>query len=469
MTDLSKIYIHTANGRKYFPFAPTVEMVDIEVIAHHLATIGRWNGATQHRLWADRIFYCPTEEQHILTADLKWVSAGDLVEGDKLLGFDEKPTAKGDANVAHREFKGARVEVTCRVKRKIVRLEMSDGSTIRASEEHPWLVRAYASGNQKWKTAAQIRDEVGAGRRIYINRFIEPWSYTASRDAGYLAGIFDGECSYSFSGRRGGIISVSQNPGPVHDAIVRILKDLGFNHSILAPTGNVNHSSHQMQVQGGWREHLRLLGSVRPERLVRRFCNALNDGSFVKRMNAPGEPLQIIKAWDEGEEWVAGLETSTHTYICEGYGAHNSVAEHSVYVADYLEREMGRPDLALQGLLHDAPEYVVGDVIRPLKRSPVFHAPFKALEEKNEAVINAAFGLPFPLAPEVKIADEAVCEAEAQQIVPKDPREEWSSGLCHDNRRCASVVIQMLSPYDAKWFFLDRYAELMSRQREAAE
>lgn len=58
---LAEIYMHTSNGRKYYPFAPKPSDVSIEVIAHHLATRARWNGATQHPKHVDRIFLSVAE------------------------------------------------------------------------------------------------------------------------------------------------------------------------------------------------------------------------------------------------------------------------------------------------------------------------------------------------------------------------------------------------------------------------
>ena len=64
-TELEKIYMHAALGSKYHPFAPKTRDIDTQTIAHHFATIGRWNGATfrkskgYHNL--DRIFYSVAE------------------------------------------------------------------------------------------------------------------------------------------------------------------------------------------------------------------------------------------------------------------------------------------------------------------------------------------------------------------------------------------------------------------------
>lgn len=54
-------YMHTANGRKYWPLDPLAEEVSTENIAHHLATQGRFNGATQHKKFKNRIHYSVAE------------------------------------------------------------------------------------------------------------------------------------------------------------------------------------------------------------------------------------------------------------------------------------------------------------------------------------------------------------------------------------------------------------------------
>jgi hypothetical protein len=137
-----------------------------------------------------------------------------------------------------------------------------------------------------------------------------------------------------------------------------------------------------------------------------------------------------------------------------------SVAEHSVYVSRYLENEMGRPDLALAGLLHDGSEAYNGDLIRPLKYSPAFREPFKMVEMENEAAVEKRFNVGKEMMdPAIKIADDAVCHAEYVQIVPRDPSQEWAPEY-HDGSVMANIEIIMFSPYDAKKWFLHRFWEL---------
>jgi len=142
-----------------------------------------------------------------------------------------------------------------------------------------------------------------------------------------------------------------------------------------------------------------------------------------------------------------------------------SVAEHSVYVSWHVEYKQRRPDLALEALLHDGvSETYNGDLIRPLKYDPLFREPFKRVEELNERAGSLAFNLVYPFPPEIKIADEAVTTDEVNQIVPKDPNEEWESGKLHDDSKAAGFTIQMLTPYEAKLFFLERWQVVAERR-----
>lgn len=93
-----------------------------------------------------------------------------------------------------------------------------------------------------------------------------------------------------------------------------------------------------------------------------------------------------------------------------------SVAEHSVRVADWLiDNEY--PELAFEGLMHDAAEAYVGDIVRPMKLMPEFAEVYNDLEQNVERVIGEKFGIILhPMNPIVKEADKAVYEWEVEHI-----------------------------------------------------
>lgn len=146
------------------------------------------------------------------------------------------------------------------------------------------------------------------------------------------------------------------------------------------------------------------------------------------------------------------------------------VAEHSVYVSEYVPpievlRRIGYTlyewnRTALERLLHDGSESYNGDLIRPLKYDPLFAAPFKLVEERNERAIAARYGLRYPFPSAVKIADEAVTAAEVNQIIVKLPGDDWETGKMHDDSNVADIEIAMWSPFDAKVLFMNRFHEL---------
>jgi len=146
---------------------------------------------------------------------------------------------------------------------------------------------------------------------------------------------------------------------------------------------------------------------------------------------------------------------------------HYSVAEHSVYVADYVAGELNRPDLELEALLHDAAEAFNGDLIRPLKYSEDFRKPFKRVERVNEIAVARRFQIIDPMPNEVKIADDAVCHTEWHQIVPRDPSQNWEVEYFPTDA-AANITIAMLHPYEAKALFLKRHAEIRDRMALAA-
>jgi uncharacterized protein len=71
-----------------------------------------------------------------------------------------------------------------------------------------------------------------------------------------------------------------------------------------------------------------------------------------------------------------------------------SVAQHSLCVEAIFHQQNRNASAAdlMMALLHDAPEYVIGDMISPFKA--VVGGGYKTVEKRLEAAIHMAFGLP---------------------------------------------------------------------------
>jgi 5'-deoxynucleotidase YfbR-like HD superfamily hydrolase len=84
-----------------------------------------------------------------------------------------------------------------------------------------------------------------------------------------------------------------------------------------------------------------------------------------------------------------------------------SVARHSIWVAERLAAQGHNKTMQLTGLLHDAAEAYLGDLVRPLKHTP-FGALYLEVEAALEVVIATKFSLPFPFPAEIREADDYV-------------------------------------------------------------
>lgn len=144
-------------------------------------------------------------------------------------------------------------------------------------------------------------------------------------------------------------------------------------------------------------------------------------------------------------------------------GAHPfSVADHSVLVLDIvlaLRKTVPR-HWQLFALLHDAPEYVVGDLISPFKSAVGLD--YKALETRLAEIIHIRFGLP-ATPPEaaltlIKKADRAAAWLEATQLAGFAAAE--ADKLFKIPAKLRPMPLDPLPPEGAKQRFLDRFVQL---------
>jgi len=97
-----------------------------------------------------------------------------------------------------------------------------------------------------------------------------------------------------------------------------------------------------------------------------------------------------------------------------------SVAQHTLLVEAVMREQTPRLDVGfrLAALLHDAPAYVIGDMISPFKA--VLGGDYKAVEKRLLAAIHIRFGLPPVLSAEIerqiKEADKGAAYLEATEL-----------------------------------------------------
>jgi len=127
-----------------------------------------------------------------------------------------------------------------------------------------------------------------------------------------------------------------------------------------------------------------------------------------------------------------------------------SVAEHSVRVSELLPREF-----ALWGLLHDAAETYLGDLVRPIKRQAEF-----SHYREHERVIEAAVATKFALYPteiprQVRHADDVLLATERRDLLGSNPAP-WESLP----PPLPATIEPLVSPSAAEAAFLWRFCEL---------
>ncbi len=293
---------------------------------------------------SDEFRMCVAPETRILTADLRHILASEVVEGMRLVGFDENSLRKGRP----RNFRETIVEKVWNVIRPSYKLELEDGTVIICSAEHPWLVTT--SGRRTvWKATEDI------GVKRYANQKAEDrifkitgvWDYAETYQVGYLAGVYDGEGSISSSHLGHLLMSFSQKEGAVLEQVRKYL--IGANFSLSERTQPNNCKN--LYVKGGKAEIIRFLGQIRPMRLLNKFkVEWLGSiGRHDHRCDGKGfDHPRIIKKTFIGNRKLVAFRTSTRTFVAEGLASHNSYENYwpidkgMLITEDFLVNKLGK-------------------------------------------------------------------------------------------------------------------------------
>jgi len=144
-----------------------------------------------------------------------------------------------------------------------------------------------------------------------------------------------------------------------------------------------------------------------------------------------------------------------------------SVAEHSLLVEEIFTRLQpgAAPKWQLAALLHDAPEYVIGDMISPVKAA--VGTSYGALDERLTAAIHLRFGLPAQLPAQIKRqikrADKLSAWLEATQIAGFTTPEANRFFGTPDPEHLPGLHLRLQEPLAARTAYTARHEALLAQ------
>lgn len=286
----------------------------------HIFMAGEWCGSNAFDAVVTSFVFpnrmCLTRNHLMLTADLKWIRAGDVTEETQLLAFDEEGQGvKSNGHVMRRKWQIANVIDSFPLRAECARVHLETGESITCTVDHPWLVKRARKG-MTWVEAKDLIRYSDRPERVL--RQLEPWTQKTSYEAGWLAGMYDGEGSLSFGLHGSPNLLLTQNEGFTADLIAQRLASLGYSATQYRRSRD-RHSLIDFYIPGGFPETLKVLGELRPERLIKK----LNDG-FVENRTIQPWPVQVVAVEPVGIKTIQSIKTSTGTYIGEGFLMHNT-------------------------------------------------------------------------------------------------------------------------------------------------
>ena len=301
-------------------------------------------------------YNCLALDTRVLTADLRYVPAGEVQVGDRLVGFDEERPGKG----LHRQYRETMVTKAEVITRPSHRTVLDDGTEVVSSTGHLWLVST-AGRRTVWKATADLTTT------DRIVRVLDVWEHHEDYTTGYLAAAFEGEGHFS----RNTVLGFSQRDNVMLIKVRKALEELGFRTWERSETGT-NKDVSVLHIAGGQHEIVRFLGQVRPERLLDKVdIGAL--GSIGRHGGDDFQHPRVVSNEFVGDIEVMALETTTQTFIAEGLASHNCkwLLERGMFVTSGVLDELGDTSQEVVKSWHRTPVVVGIDPARKMDSTVV--------------------------------------------------------------------------------------------------
>lgn len=307
---MCNLYWIVDKDKRTVPFVPNQEQTHLFHNLHNRNAV----------LKARQLGFCLDPNTRVLTADLRWLRIADVQPGQELVAVDEHvPGGKGRT----RKMRAATVVASAVTQGMAYRMTFDDGRSVVCSGEHRWLTRRSRTMKQ-----ADWRSIKGEGKkRISVGTLVrwitKPWGPGDIED-GWFGGMLDGEGSIAKTNSSAGI-NVCQRTGPVWDRLVQYAHSRGYNACIEADIAERPNKHGKVPVPrlafGRMDEMLRLIGQTRPTRFIA--------NRFWLDRDPPGKKsgegwATVVSIEQVGEMELIDLQTTTGTFIAEGFVSHNS-------------------------------------------------------------------------------------------------------------------------------------------------
>lgn len=252
---------------------------------------------------------CLTPDHRVLTADLRYVPLGSVRAGDTLVSFDEEIS---DSPGRARRYKTGTVNAVKLDEEEVFAVTLSNGKVFKATADHLWLSKL--GTEYVWRRTDRMRK----GTRVA--KPLAEWDTATSHEAGYLAGMFDGEGCYSTrvtsSGAAVGALSLSQKPGTVLDRTIDALASVCSETT----TGTTNQKGvTAIRIGGGLRGVAHVLGMIRPMRLLNKF----KPEHLGRLTTTNSKNPTVVSIVPIGRQEIVRVDVDAKTMIVEGYAHHN--------------------------------------------------------------------------------------------------------------------------------------------------
>lgn len=287
--------------------------------------------------------YCLTPDALILTKDLKWKKLGSLKVGDSLFAFSENSVGRAEQR---RHWETATITHLHTDIQDVYDVELGNGDHVKTTAEHKWLVRTRSNGcewlatKDMWIKGYNLEGKKKTGPHTdrtttTVCKPFEVIFQDESYESGWLSGMIDADGHLTQQtihnpdgsiryGLRVGVAQCDKYPHIQKELIRLIEKFTGNNRpcrqsmdkSIKKTPLKSNYPSWQYLVTGSNIEKVQFLMRVRPKKMEKLDIDKL--GMVRSKYDVKVKSITSI-----GKKEIVVMETSTHTFIANGYMMHN--------------------------------------------------------------------------------------------------------------------------------------------------